>query len=466
MSTYTPIGSLLLSAPTTKITFSNIPQNYEDIVIVCQITNSTSLIYGAIQFNSDNSGTGSTAYSTTSLAVYNNGAMSDRQTNTYGIATFEKSVASSTDTSNVIITVNDYANPNKHKTTSARTGKLASNNLSGMNIGTWRNLEPITSISYDTATANGFGAGTTFNLYGIDSGAVAGTPKATGGNIVATDGTYWYHAFTNSGIFAPTSSISVDALVIGGGGGGGYGSNNGCGGGGGAGGLVWSTSNSLTSATNYQILIGAGGAGLSTPTFNAVALNGINTVAFNRIAIGGGGGSTQASDNNQHASAGGSGGAGARGANSGADPGGAALQPSSASGGYGNAGGNGFHNPGVSSNGGGGGGAGGAGASAPFGGSGAGAGGVGLTSTTIAALATIGAATGLGELSGGLYYFAGGGGGGSDTGATGAGGLGGGGVGVVANNPAVSSGTFATGGGGGAGAGNGGSGLVIVRYLV
>jgi hypothetical protein len=458
VSTYTPLTSVSLTNSTTQsVTFSSIPQNYTDLVIAISGQAATTATSINLTFNSDTSSSYSMKY------LSGNGSAS--AAGTTGSSTSAAVGALYTSgAGNTILNVQSYANTYAYKNVisfSTNTTAFASGRTS-----IWKNTSAITSIKLEVDVPTPYYAsGTTFSLYGIDAGAVSGA-KATGGNIVATDGTYWYHAFTASGVFTPTSNITADALVIAGGGGGGYGSNNGCGGGGGAGGLVWSTSNSLTSSTNYQILIGAGGAGFSTTTFNAVALNGINSVAFGKTAIGGGGGSTQASDNNQHASAGGSGGAGARGANGGADPGGATLQSASASGGYGNVGGNGFHNPGVSSNGGGGGGAGGAGASAPYGGSGAGAGGVGLTSTTVSALAGIGAATRLGQLSGGLYYFAGGGGGGSDTGATGAGGLGGGGVGVIANNPAVSSGAFATGGGGGAGAGNGGSGLVVVRYAV
>jgi hypothetical protein len=423
MSTYTPIATLVLSAGTTKVTISNIPQTYSDLVLVGQITNSTSLIYGALQFNSDNSGTGGTAYSTTSLAVYNNGAASDQQSNTYGIASWEKTVASSTDTSNVIITVNDYANPNKHKTAWLRTGKLATNNLSGMNVGTWRNLQPITSISYDTATAASFGSGSTWNLYGINSGAIT-TEKATGGNIIVSDGTYWYHAFTSSGVFSTDVALTADILVVAGGGG-----TAGDAGGGGAGGLQTFTSQSLSGSTDFSVQVGAGGA--SPLSYGPNGARGNNSI-FSTLApsIGGGGSNFQSSGQN------GGSGAGA----------GVSGSPGTGIAGQGFAGGSG--GGGVV---GGGGGAGGVG-----GNSGGGTGGNGGIGATSAFINTIGSAIGIAELSGGNYYFAGGGGGwyGGKVG-----GLGGGG------NESSDADAF-TGGGGGAYYGSGGSGIVVVRYAV
>ena len=84
----------------------------------------------------------------------------------------------------------------------------------GAVAGTWNNAAPITSINILSSAT--FSSGTLISIYGIQ----AGTPKAQGGNIVTTDGTYWYHAFTASGTFTPSSTITADYLVVGAGGGG------------------------------------------------------------------------------------------------------------------------------------------------------------------------------------------------------------------------------------------------------
>ena len=290
-------------------------------------------------------------------------------------------------------------------------------------------------------------ANSTFYLYGV---AKLGTtpaiaPKAAGGDIVMTDGTYWYHAFRSSGTFTPQVALSCDILQVAGGGGGGSRS----GGGGGAGGISYLASQSV-GASAQTVTVGAGG----TPGSRAVAgTNGTNSqFASLTAAIGGGfGGSALAS---LSGNTGGSGGGAANGATGSAGTSGQGF-----AGGSSNA---------TSYDAGGGGGAGAVGANASTGsiGTGAGAGGVGVNTY----------ATWLNTTGTGVSGFIAGGGGGGSFGSSnhGAGGSGGGGAGADSSPTA---GTANTGGGGG-GAGNsantnttptgaaGGSGLVIVRYLV
>ena len=159
---------------------------------------------------------------------------------------------------------------------------------------------------------------------------------ATGGTVyvdpTATD--YKVHEFTSSSNFSITScppSSTIQVMMVGGGGGGNYG-------GGGAGGYVF-RSNFAVGTGTYSVVVGAGGA--------AGASDGGNTSFGGLVALGGGRPNTS----------GGSGGGGVD------MNGGAGLQPTSATGGNGNAGGNWTS----SGNDGGGGGAGGAG-SVPDGG--------------------------------------------------------------------------------------------------
>jgi hypothetical protein len=317
--------------------------------------------------------------------------------------------------------------------------------------GLWSNTAAITSITL-TGLSSSFVQYSTFYLYGV---AKLGTtpaisPKATGGDTIMTDGTYWYHAFVSSGTFTPTVALSCDVLVVAGGGGGGGGvmTNGNGGGGGGAGGLYYSTGNSVSSA--QTVTIGAGGAGGNTST--GIGANGVNSV-FGSLtaAVGGGGGGAETASNNGFNGRGSNGGSG----------GGNSENRSVATGtsGQGNNGGN--NTAGAS---GGGGGAGAVGGNND--GSTPGPGGAGVN--TYSAFLS---ATGLG-VSG---YIAGGGGGGKyNAGAGGAGGAGGGGTGGSGGTDDDTAGTANTGGGGGgssnqaaARAGSaGGSGLVIVRYVV
>ena len=260
--------------------------------------------------------------------------------------------------------------------------------------------------------------------------------------------------------------LDVEYLVVAGGGTGG----NRMSGGGGGGGVVHNfggTPLSLTASTNYTVTVGAEAIGTNA----SIRINGNNSVFDSITAIGGGGASgfympAAIADG---ADGGSGGGTGAQGG----DVGGAALQPSSASGGFGNVGGSknvtGNDNPG-----GGGGGAGTAGQTITSSGSSGGTGGNGLQV----------------NIDGNNYYWAGGGGGSSFFPA-GAGGIGGGGGGGSAygtsgagGGSAINSGSSGgsvntsggnagsnTGGGGGGApngsastGGNGGSGIVILRY--
>lgn len=225
------------------------------------------------------------------------------------------------------------------------------------------------------------------------------------------DGGGFYEGYTASGwvkfTVASQSSYSATYLAIGGGGGGG---GAGVSGGGGAGGF---SEGSLTfiPSTVYTVTVGAGGGQGSNSNIISSAV----TLAE---SLGGGLGG---------GNSGGSGGGGNDG-----QTGGAATQPTSTYGGFGNAGGS-YHG------GGGGAGVGGTnGTNSP--GANAGNGGTGKESS----------------ITGTAAYYAGGGGGIGDGSNLGTGGAGGGG------DAAYGSGTANTGGGGGAPYGGGGSGVIII----
>jgi hypothetical protein len=421
MSTYTPIASQTLSSAASSVIFSNIPQDYTDLVLVVAGTYTTGGTNdAALQFNSD---TGSN-YSWTRLLGNGSAASSSRSTNDVQI---DFGLISSTNQSNSIAQIQNYSNSTTYKTV---LGRGNSTEYVGAIVGTWRNTAPITSITVRSAAT--YSSGSTFSLYGIQ----AGTPKAQGGQIVTTDGTYWYHAFTASSTFTPSSDITANILVIGGGASAGKGGA----GGGGAGGIFYATSQSLLAGTPYTCIVGGGGASKTT---YGKGVNG-NDSQFSSLtaAIGGGaGGSNNDSTNGSNGGCGG--GSNALSGYSG----GSSTQTGTGGTGYGSAGGN-----YVSSNSaGGGGGAGQAGNT-----NGGSRGGDGLNTWSTWATATNTGVSG--------YYAGGGGGASNNLNATGAGGLGGGGGDGV-------SGTVNTGSGGGApwlttNSGAGGSGIVIVRYAV
>ena len=458
-----------LNASAASVTFSNIPQTgYTDLKVVLSIRNSASSAQSlGIKFNGSTSG-----YSTRWILGNGSAASSGSDTASPMAIAYDALIGDNTANtfSSVDIYIPNYTSSNYK---SVSSDSVSENNATAANAsmfaGLWSNTAAINSIEFLSYSGSGqaFTANSTFSLYGL---AAVGTtpaiaPKASGGNVIATDGTYWYHAFLASGTFTPQTGLTCDVLVVAGGGGGGRIVS----GGGGAGGLLTFASESLTAA-NYTVTVGAGGAGFATSGFGAGSTGSNSQFGALTTCSGGAGGS--------NSGAGLSGGSGSGGAGTGGTNAGGSASPS----GQGNAGGTGINASGKAASGGGGG----AGAVGVTGTTSlAGAGGIGATSSLIDSM---GSATGYGELSGGDYYFAGGGGGGwSSAGGTisnrGAGGIGGGGAGGYTDATAaldyagIAGSNNSGGGGGGApndytGANsntygkNGGSGIIIVRYAI
>lgn len=295
----------------------------------------------------------------------------------------------------------------------------------------------------------------------------------------ATQGWIAYNAANETATALPVDlpPLTVDYLVVAGGGSGTAGAYSG--GGGGAGGLRTSYTNSsslnghtesslsLTTALNYTVTVGPGGAAPATST---IGNNGNNSkfgiIGSEIISTGGGGGGGRGNANgNNNGLAGGSGGGGASTDGSGSTTFGGTAVTTPVTQGYAGGGNGGFNSANFPA--GGGGGAGAVGGNAT-GVNVAGNGGAGLA---VNILNTTNAATeSVGEVSGSDVYYSGGGGGSVyATGHTaGTGGLGGGGDAVNSNINAPNSAPNTGGGGGssviGYSGGNGGSGVVIVRY--
>jgi hypothetical protein len=443
-STHIPIATVTATG-SDAVNFTSIPSTYTDLILVCNLKAANSADV-SVRVNND---TGSN-YSRIWLTGTGSSASSGRNTTLTYFQPEANGYVTNTMSQNMIIQFMNYSNTTVNKTFLSR-----SNNWEvGVDaiVGMWRNTAAINRIDIAPVGATYFSAGSTLSLYGIASAAVVSGAKATGGNIVTTDGTYWYHAFRSNGTFTPTTNLTnVDYLVIAGGGGGTGSFVNAGYAGAGAGGLrstltvtggggSLESKISLSANTNYTVTVGAGGnaggSGGDSGSNSSLSGTGLTTIT----SLGGG----------RRNTTGGSGGGGSY------DPDTYGLGTA----GQGYRGGNGFIVGGGDTNGGGGGGAGAVGGNATS--TTAGSGGIGVQITAFAT------PTGTGVSSG--YYAGGGGAAAEASGRTaGIGGTGGGGNGAVAGGNATS-GTINTGGGGGAAGGGtgggGGSGLVIVRYAV
>ena len=438
-NTYTLLETITVGAAgASSVTFNSIPQTgYTDLVIKYSARGTGSALNFEnvqVQFN----GVGGTAYSDRNVYGTNSAAAS--AANSSGASTFLQymtgvnATASTFGNGEIYIPNFTSANAKSYSADTVSENNSATAAITSLTAGISTNTAAITSVKL-TANTSSFAQHSTFSLYGVSALGTTPTkaPKATGGSIIQTDGTYWYHAFLSSGTFTPATALSCDVLVVAGGGGGGAGVT-GFGGGGGSGGAFYATSQSIGTSAQ-TVTVGAGG---------AVQTSGSNSI-FGSLttAIGGGRGG----DYNQTGTNGGAGGGGGE-----PQAGGSSTQTGTGGTGYGFGGGS-----AVGGSGGGGGGGGGIGAA----GVNAGVGGAGLN-TWSSWLST----TGLG-VSG---YIAGGGGGSVDAQSVRSGGAGGGGQGAKNTVTAAVAGTANTGSGGGGGVVStagaaGGSGLVIVRYL-
>ena len=455
-NTYTLLEQITVGAAgASSVTFNSIPQTgYTDLVVRTSLREtSTNSGIALCKINAITSGY-------TGKQLNGNGASASSDSNYVGSSGFgmdgtnnPSSTTANTFSSSEWYFPNYTSSNYKSVSVNGTNEANATTAFSGLGAYLLSNTAAISSLTFSSYSGT-FAQYSTFSLYGVSALGVTPTkaPKATGGSIIQTDGTYWYHAFLATGTFTPATALSCDVLVVAGGGGGAHG-------GGGAGGYRSTTGLALTSGSSNTVTVGAGGAGGGAGFSGGGAPTSGNDSIFNSITSTGGG--------------------------SGAGVVGTAWGPNGVAGGSG--GGAGGHNGGATSNG---------GSSSPvtspvqgyaggssiastsnqYSGGGGGAGAVGANAVNATQSGAGGAGSnahsswlstvGLG-VSG---YLAGGGGGGNGGGTTPAGGAGGGGTGTTSTTQGVA-GTANTGSGGGGGFaynganGAGGSGLVIIRYL-
>jgi len=159
MSSIEYINSMVLTASVTSVNFSNIPQNYQDLII--QVNGYGTVNDRVIYFRYNGVSTG-TLYSTTRLLGYAGGAISDRYSNVnqHMAAGNWSNVSSST----LIVNILSYSNNNIFKTL---LSEWADNSESpGVHIGLFRSTNPISSIEIYVDSGSQV-SGSTFTLWGI-----------------------------------------------------------------------------------------------------------------------------------------------------------------------------------------------------------------------------------------------------------------------------------------------------------
>lgn len=162
-STMTPIATNTLTADSSTVTFSSIPQGYTDLVIITSARCSSTANDIKLQFNGDSASN----YSYTYLRGESGGANSSRGTSQG--AMFLGYSAMSTDTniwSPSIININNYANTTTYKTVMSRTNIPSGTSNVAATIGLWRSTSAVTSVTLFPGAFN-FVSGSTFTIYGV-----------------------------------------------------------------------------------------------------------------------------------------------------------------------------------------------------------------------------------------------------------------------------------------------------------
>ena len=175
--TYVPIATQTLSSPTPSITFSSIPQNYTDLILVAN-TYSTTTSYGAltslIGLGNGSVDTGSN-YSYTNLIYLNNTNNSTLTTSSGTVPNITTAAFlyagtaynGSNNWSTCVAHIMNYSNTNTYKTILARDSVPAGFAVGGVSVNLWRNTAAINIITITLNVGQNYATGSQFTLYGI-----------------------------------------------------------------------------------------------------------------------------------------------------------------------------------------------------------------------------------------------------------------------------------------------------------
>ena len=163
--TYTEISSVVVTGNTPSIRFGNIPQTYTDLVLHYDFTAASNGDY-AMTFNDDITARYHRAYgfSNTTAASDSNGFNSPIGIGNLNAFSFG-SVSSG------VCNIMEYANPNIYKTSITEANINGGANYTGVYVGVWYSLAPVTTITFkpfaDAAALASITPGSKFTLYGI-----------------------------------------------------------------------------------------------------------------------------------------------------------------------------------------------------------------------------------------------------------------------------------------------------------
>lgn len=156
--TYIPLATVTLATSSSSVFFTEISQDYSDLVLVIESLSASGSNLPIVRLNSDSNsnytyvsarGSGSSASSNsgTDSGIYSpgmNGSSTDKQLSKLSIF--------------------DYSATDKHKTVLLRSGLIGEGTV--MSAFRWADTSAITSLTVDSLS-NDFATGCTFKLFGI-----------------------------------------------------------------------------------------------------------------------------------------------------------------------------------------------------------------------------------------------------------------------------------------------------------
>lgn len=158
---YTPLAHITLGSQAAGITFSNISQNFRDLVLVMDIALAS--VNGVVGMTINNDG--GSNYSRVYMMGNGSGTASATETVTYMVVNGTTTQLGVGNRSNAVVNFMDYSTTNKHKSVLSRANTPAI----GVDAiaGRWASNSPITSFYLFNNFGNGFASGSTFSLYGV-----------------------------------------------------------------------------------------------------------------------------------------------------------------------------------------------------------------------------------------------------------------------------------------------------------
>jgi hypothetical protein len=161
-TTYTPLANVTLAAIASSITFSNIPNTYGHLILVCRGRANTAVnLRLNYRFNGD-----ATAGAYIPQLVRNEAATTFASLRT-GAASGYLGELAAIDSAEYVwkLDIFDYAQTNKHKSLISRGGRAGSGNE--IIASRWANTAAVTSVNVFSTSSVNFVIGSTFDLYGI-----------------------------------------------------------------------------------------------------------------------------------------------------------------------------------------------------------------------------------------------------------------------------------------------------------